>query len=190
MSITLSEPRFRSIPHFTRRAAYAVDVSWRYLTKQIEMDIEEMGLDLNPDFQRGHVWDQDKKIAFVEFVLRGGDSAQNLYFNCPGWDAGALGPYVLVDGKQRIDATLGFMADKVPAFGYLYSEFTDKMACMTGPGFKWHVNNLETRSEVLNWYLDLNTGGVVHTLDEIERVRSLLAKEEEMTKDGIAVSHP
>jgi hypothetical protein len=41
------------------------------------------------------------------------------------------------------------------------------------------VNELKTRREVLQWYLDLNAGGVVHTTKEIERVRELLAKEGE-----------
>jgi len=31
-----------------------------------------LGLNLDPDFQRAHVWTEDKQIAFVEFCLRGG----------------------------------------------------------------------------------------------------------------------
>jgi hypothetical protein len=42
---------------------------------------------------------------------------------------------------------------------------------MTGETrFKMHVNQLE-------WYLQLNNGGVVHTEEEINRVRQLLDDE-------------
>jgi hypothetical protein len=39
------------------------------------------------------------------------------------------------------------------------------------------VNDLKTREEVLQWYLDLNSGGVVHTEEELNRVREMLEKE-------------
>ena len=29
---------------------------------------EEMGLELNPDFQRGHVWTEQQQIAFLEYL--------------------------------------------------------------------------------------------------------------------------
>jgi hypothetical protein len=43
--------------------------------------------------------------------------------------------------------------------------------------FDFIVNDLRTRKEVLQWYLDLNTGGTIHTSDEIEKVKRLLAAE-------------
>jgi hypothetical protein len=169
-------PRFRDVTQFTRQPTYTVDVSWCFLKRQLE-DHGDYELDLDPDFQRGHVWDSAKQTAYIEFSLRGGTSAQNIYFNCPGWHAGHRGDYVLVDGKQRLTAVLAFLDDKVPVFGgYLFSDFADKLR-MTVPSFRWHVNDLRTRAEVLQWYLDLNTGGVVHTGEEIKRVQALLAKE-------------
>ena len=44
-----------------------------------------------------------------------------------------------------------------------------------GQGFRWHVNDLSTYSEVLQWYLDLNSGGTVHTEEELNRVQQLLS---------------
>jgi hypothetical protein len=43
---------------------------------------------------------------------------------------------------------------------------------------KMQVNNLQTRKEVLTWHLQTNDGGVVHSAEELERVRGLLAKEQ------------
>lgn len=177
--ITLKKPpRFQDVPKFTRESGYAVDIPWDYLLDHMRKQFDEnSSADLNPDFQRGHVWTPDKQVAFVEFMLRGGTSARNIYFNCPGYQMGSHKNYVLVDGKQRLTAAVDFLHDKVSVFGgFVCSEFTDRMP-MTGPSFRWHVNDLATRAEVLQWYLDLNTGGVVHTSDEIEKVKRLLAEE-------------
>ncbi|MGL5075093.1 MAG: hypothetical protein ACRDBG_04545 [Waterburya sp.] len=39
---------------------------------------------------------------------------------------------------------------------------------------QFKVNNLKKRSEVLTWYLQLNSTGMPHTRSEIERVADLL----------------
>lgn len=178
--ITLKKnPRFQDVPQFTRRPCYAVDVAWDYLKRHLQAEIEMGGgVDLDPDFQRGHVWAPDKQVAFVEFTLQGGDSARNLYFNCPGFSGGNLQDYVLVDGKQRLTAALAFLDDKLEVFGgHRYSDFTDRIDMMV-VRFRWNINDLRTRAEVLQWYLDLNTGGVVHTSEEIAKVQRMLAEEQ------------
>lgn len=40
-----------------------------------------------------------------------------------------------------------------------------------------NINNLQTRKEVLQWYIEFNSGGTVHTKEEIDRVKELLAAE-------------
>lgn len=173
--IILKKPlRFRDIPQFTRMASYAVDISWDYLLQYLDHD----ELNLDPDFQRGHVWTPEKQVSYVEFCLRGGVSANNVYLNCPKWNMGGRENYVLVDGKQRITAVLAFLNNEVPVFGgHCFRDFEGKLP-ITGPSFHWCVNDLDTRAEVLQWYLELNTGGVVHTTEEIQRVQALLAKEQ------------
>ena len=47
--------RFRDIPQFTRECSYAVDCSLPFLVDWIQDNVKE-GLELYPDFQRGHVW--------------------------------------------------------------------------------------------------------------------------------------
>lgn len=39
------------------------------------------------------------------------------------------------------------------------------------------MNDLDTQAEVLQWYLDINSGGVVHTEAELDKVRWLLEVE-------------
>jgi len=169
--------KLKDIPQFSR-ANYAVDHTLNMLPQTIERyRNEKPKLNTEPDYQRAHVWNATKQTRYVEFLLRGGVSSRNIYLNCPGWMDKWQGPFELVDGKQRLEACLGFMANKVPVFGGLYlSDFEDN-----GPSnlisLRFHINNLPTRAEVLQWYLDLNDGGVIHTEDELNKVRQMLAKE-------------
>lgn len=171
--------KFGDIPQFTKSASYAIDVSWRYLEEHIDQQVKDYKLDLDPDFQRAHVWTTAQQIRYVEFVLRGGHCSNAILTNCVNWQrTSGLGAYVLVDGKQRLTAALKFLRNEIPIFGrHYYKDFTDRLS-ITDASFRWHVNDLETRSEVLQWYIDWNAGGVAHTDKEIERVRKLLEEEQ------------
>lgn len=134
-------------------------------------------LDLNPDFQRAHLWTTAQQIAYIEYILQGGSSGRELYFNCTGWGYTWKGPYVIVDGKQRLQAVRRFMANEIPAFGHILSEYEDEPDILVAR-FSWNVAAVETRAEVLQWYLQFNSGGSVHTQDELDRVKKLLTQEE------------
>jgi hypothetical protein len=122
----------------------------------------------------GNIFGQKKQQErYVEFVLRGGTSSRDIYWNCAGWMGSYKGPMYLVDGKQRLQAARLFMNNKLKVFGHTLSEFegvSPLMCC----DFIFHVNNLETKSEVIQWYLDLNFGGTPHTDSERKRVLVLL----------------
>lgn len=167
--------KFADIPQFTRDGNYQVNQSWDSLETWIERQTKQNGLNLDPDFQRAHVWTEQQQIAYVEFCLRGGKHSNILRFNCVGWMHDFRGPFELVDGKQRLEAVRKFLRNDLPAFGHTFNEYEDRLHWNTD--FIIVVNDLATRRDVLQWYLDINTGGVVHTNEEIEKVRRLLAKE-------------
>lgn len=171
--------RFRDIPQFTRDANYRISQPWEYLedflARMIDRGVHQT-LNLDPDFQRAHVWDETKQIRYVEFILRGGKSGKEIYFNHPNWGGTYKGEMVLVDGKQRLEAVRRFLRNEIPAFGTLLSDYKDKLPFMQCD-FLININNLRTRAEVLQWYIDLNAGGVAHTDEEIEKVRALLRQE-------------
>jgi uncharacterized protein with ParB-like and HNH nuclease domain len=139
---------------------------------------QEGGLQLEPDFQRGHVWTRAQQTAFMEYVLTGGQSGLVLYLNKPDWHGSKRTKYnefVVVDGLQRISAILGFMKNEVPAFGHFYREFEGSLSLRQT--IKINVNSLQTKAEVLQWYLQMNGGGTPHSPEELARVEALLAKE-------------
>ena len=173
----MKHTRFQDIPQFTRWGSYHVDVDWSYLERNLSRWDEDYGVELDPDFQRAHVWSETQQIRYIEFCLRGGKSGREIYWNCPTFGGShETHLIVLVDGKQRLNAVLRFMRNEIPVFGSLRNEYTDSPRLQHGR-FSFNVNDLMTRAEVLQWYIDLNDGGVAHTSEEIKKVKALLAKE-------------
>jgi len=173
--------KFRDIPKIPF-ASYAVDVGFNYLEEMIDRYIDTHNLIMNPDFQRGHVWNYLQQRNYVEWILRGGFSGKDIFFNKPDWMSfrdDSNPPMVLVDGLQRLTAVLKFLKNDMGIFGgHKREDFEDKPSIVDAT-LKFHVNNLQTRAEVLQWYLDFNSGGKVHTQDELNKVRELLKAENE-----------
>lgn len=168
--------KFADIPLFTRSSSYGVDISLPYLASCLEHYVTECKLDVSPDFQRNYVWKPEQKVRYLEYILRGGRSGRDIYFNSPYWmglidTSDERWNFVLVDGKQRLDAAIGFLNNEFKVFGAYYREYTDSPRHF---GFRFHINDLKSYEEVLQWYLDLNTGGTVHSEDELVKVRALL----------------
>jgi hypothetical protein len=164
---------------------YCVHVPWSSIESTLESYDDRgapgwLGLNLDPDFQRGHVWTEDKQIAYVEFCLRNGEYSRTILFNHPNWNGSYKGEMVLVDGKQRIEAVRKFIRNQLPIFGGNFLNDFDnpkKLLRVDGAYFQFGVNNLKTNREVLEWYLQINSGGVVHTKEELEKVEEMLKKE-------------
>lgn len=169
--------KFRDIPQFISDGSYQIDVSWEYLMELIDKWIERDGLQLNPDFQRGHVWTEEQQVKFLEFVLHGGKTGRTLYFNDPYWHTcrpkTGYSDFVCVDGLQRITAIWRFMHDQIRVFGLLYSQFEGETDLIRH-SMKINVNDLKTKREVLQWYIQMNAGGMPHSPEEIQKVQKLM----------------
>lgn len=171
--------KFKDIPQLTRTGNYQVNMPLRYIPDAIKkwQEDEWYNLQLNPNFQRGYVWTEEQQIKYIEYLLRGGKAANVIYFNQPSWQGAAgtdYNDFVCVDGLQRLTAVLRFMNNEIKVFGNYYKEFEDKLPFDVELIF--NINNLKTEKEVLQWYIDMNTGGTPHTDKEIERVRQMLYK--------------
>lgn len=47
----------------------------------IREQVGNYNLQLNPEFQREHIWTQGQQEKYIEFILRGGKSGRDFYFN-------------------------------------------------------------------------------------------------------------
>jgi uncharacterized protein with ParB-like and HNH nuclease domain len=174
----LKYAKFRDIPLFKSHGSWECTFALNRVLPQLDKWVEQEGLDLNPDFQRAHVWTPAQQSAWIEFVLRGGRTGLVIYLNNPGWHSrrGAYNDFVLVDGKQRIEALRRFFNDEIPAFGSLHSEFADEPDWLR-QNMRINVNDLPTRKDVLTWYIEMNSGGTPHTDDEIAKVIELMKED-------------
>ena len=169
--------KFGDIPQFIEAGEYQINMPISHIKKWLEETEKDLGIDLNPDFQRGYVWTEEQQIAYMEFLFKGGITGRVIYFNCPTWSGNTNVEYPLqcVDGLQRLTAILAFLDDKIKVFGQLYSEYSGKVP--TRFDVLININSLQTRREVLEWYLQFNSGGTIHSEEELNRVRKLLEEE-------------
>ena len=170
--------KFKDIPQLTREGSWQANMPMRYIYDRIKEweEDEYYQLQLNPNFQRGHVWTEEQQIAYVEFLLRGGKSAKVIYFNKPSWQNSSIindyDDFVCVDGLQRLTAVMRFLNNEIKVLGTYYKDFEDKLPM--GIDLIFNVNNLKTEKEVLQWYVDMNAGSTPHTNEEIERVKRMI----------------
>ena len=171
--------KWEDIPQFTSCRNYGVEWSlFRHFCRYIDGEIEA-GLVLNPDFQRGHVWTEEQQVAYIEYLLMGGMSGRTIYLNAKdiGSPSREAQDYVCVDGLQRITAIQRFYRDEIAAFGHHYSQFEGRLNT-TKLTVRIVMNDLQTREEVLQWYLELNSTGTPHSKEELDKVKALLKLEQ------------
>lgn len=60
-------------------------------------------------------------------------------------------------------------------FGSYFSEYEDRIN-ITDATIYLNVNNLKTEKEVLQWYVDMNSGGTPHTEREIQKVKDMIER--------------
>ena len=165
---------FNDIPRFPQ-AHYRVDVGWKYLEESLNRwdDRPNCPLILNPEWQRGHVWTEEQQISYVEFMLRGGTTGREIYFNCSSWQDKYNTPVYCVDGLQRLTAARRFMNSEIPAFGTLYKDY-EGILRLTDTRFSFNMLMLENKRELLNLYIMFNSGGTIHKPEEIARIQKML----------------
>lgn len=183
-TISLDTPALLAMVRPLATAGYAVDYEWRSLEWGLGSYERDYGLNLLPDFQRGHVWTARQQAHFIENVMRGVIPTASLLiqFNCPHWDdsdyAGELPREMqIIDGLQRLTAVREFMAGRVHPFGLPIEAFAGTPfdpRLRTSYRFRVAIHTFTRRADLLQHYLDINTGGTPHSDDEIERVQGLL----------------
>ena len=173
--------KYEQIERFPQ-AHYKVNIGWDYLEDWLIQQSEKGGsgqtLELDPDFQRAHVWTKEQQVRYCEYIIRGGEGSRILYWNHPNWMGSFKGALTLVDGKQRLEAVRAFLRDEVIVFdNYRYSDMDRRTVVRCNLDFVVQIASLKKRRDVLNWYLMINAGGTPHTVEELGRVRALLAAE-------------
>lgn len=165
-----------------RTAQWSADYRWDNLeTSLAKLGADYGGIELNPDFQRGHVWRESQQSHFIESCLREvvARSGLMLQFNCATWSMESENfdlPTGLqcLDGLQRYTAIVRFCKGEIPAFGLYAHELDGTQFSIKRKYMTVAIHSFTRRADLLEHYLALNAGGTVHSAEEISRVRVLL----------------
>lgn len=162
----------RSISEFTRESAYG-------------------DYDLNPPYQRGSVWDDERRVALIRSVLLG-LPVGNITLNArPNPEVGQPF-YAVVDGKQRIEALRAFVSGDIQVPAHWFDDadlndaddvasrlvsyhdlslrgqrvFTRNPIAVTDA----HVSTIEDEAMI---YRLVNTGGVAQAEEDLANARAV-----------------
>jgi uncharacterized protein with ParB-like and HNH nuclease domain len=120
-----------------------------------------------PEYQRGYVWTPNQQIAYMEYILKGGESGRDILFNNPSWQAAYDQPTELFDGQQRLGAIKAFLNNEIQCFGSFFKEF-DSQVKIRRIYINFKMFSMNNRAELIKTYLAFNTGGSKHTDEDLE----------------------
>ena len=170
--------KFKDIPKFPR-SYWQSNMALKDIKRTLHRwdgrneGLPDNALILNPDFQRGHVWTLEQQISYMEYMLKGGSMGRNIYFNCSTWTGDYTTPIYCVDGLQRLTAAIDFIDNKVPVWGTLYKDFEDDLT-WSDADFMFNMLVVKNKRDLLQIYVDLNSGGTPHNPSEIARVKAMI----------------
>lgn len=124
-----------------------------------------------PPFQRGEVWAEEQKRAFIEGALLG-FGLGSYVVNKADWNAdGSLKPCSgwLIDGQQRISAIRDFVRGDLAVFGgQTYGDFSSGQAqqWLNLPFTRFELDYIGDPSVLADLYDRLNFGGTPHRPEE------------------------
>lgn len=156
-----------------------------FVAKRAEETPEKGGLVLDPAFQRGSVWATAQKQAWIESLLSDVPLPAFFLNRFPSSHPTYRFGDVVIDGQQRIRATLGFTKDEFKVRGEFWSEQTDEFKrrfTMGGPVCPVVYTAFEDEADCVRLYLKLLTAGTAHTTAEIGAAQVYLKKLEAAKK--------
>ena len=146
----------------------------------IEWFVTAYNIDLNPPYQRGHVWSESQQIKYMNWFLRKGPVGK-LYFNNKKFRTRGKNDkeYIteMVDGKQRFTAMLRFVRNEIRVLhdffpgGVIYNDIKDQISFTMV--FRIAINTIQSNQEIRDWFVDLNSGGTYVSEEHIEKVKNM-----------------
>ncbi|MBD5534570.1 MAG: DUF262 domain-containing protein [Lachnospiraceae bacterium] len=135
------------------------------------------GIDFNPDYQRGYVWDQKDKEMLLDSIFKNIDIGKFvlIHLSDEEWHERGLS-YEILDGKQRLSTLIEFYENKLSYKGKYFNDLSgmDKRAFTEHQVAVAEVRETDKKT-VLKYFLMLNRTGKsmdeAH-LEEVERMLS------------------
>lgn len=135
-----------------------------------------MGIDMNPEYQRGYVWTQEDKELLIDSVFNNIDIGKFVLIYLSDYEYFERGKsYEILDGKQRLSAIIEFYENRFPYKGKYYNDlsYKDKRTFnkFTISVAKVHETDKKT---VLKYFLMLNRTGRSMDKTHLDKVEQML----------------
>lgn len=119
------------------------------------------GIDFDPDYQRGYVWDETDKELLLDSIFKNIDIGKFvlIYLSDEEWHERGLG-YEILDGKQRLSTLIEFYENKLPYKGKYFNDLSrmDKRAFTEHQIAVAEVRETDKKT-VIKYFLMLNRTG-------------------------------
>lgn len=128
------------------------------------------GVDFEPDYQREYVWNEEDKVALIDSIFNHVEIGKFVFI-----DRGALNPYEILDGKQRLRTLCDYYEDRFKYNGCYYSDLCkdDQYHFRDYPVSVAELPSL-TKEQTLRYFLMLNTTGKQMSKEQLNKVRRML----------------
>lgn len=153
--------------------------SQRDINSLLRLYFDGYGIDLDPEYQRGNVWEAQQKYDLIESIFNNIDIGKFTIIKRPWGDDGnkPLTPklYEMLDGKQRLTAIVEYFTGKFAYKGKYYNDLHPR----DKSHFKYYsVAEAETEpltdAQKLRYFLKLNTTGTPVDPDHMKKVAGML----------------
>lgn len=152
-----------------------------------DLELDGVKLNLNPEFQRGRVWNTDQQTKFMENVIRGLVSHETniIRLNDPTLarmnnnfysDLSDLATETIcIDGLQRFTAMQMYMQKELKPFGLSFDEIESTYYGVIAKGITFTVSwyDFQFEADIIEFYEALNWGGTPHSENERIRIQPL-----------------
>lgn len=150
----------------------------QYMQQSIDSLIHKsyhFGVDMDPEYQREHVWDIDDKVSLIDSIMNNHDIGKFLFNRRSYSSKGEM--FEIVDGKQRLTALLEFYEDRFAYKGLFFSQLSLRDQNHF-EGYRVNVAEVNElpREELIELFLKVNTGGRIMSKEHLDNVRKLLKK--------------
>lgn len=133
------------------------------------------GVDFDPEYQRGYVWELSDKVALIDSIFHNVDIGKFAFIRDDTYTQTYL--YQVLDGKQRIRAILDYFEDRFEYKGRLFSDLSGRDQSYFE---SYSVNVAEVgrmkEEQIYRYFLMLNTSGKAMSQEHLDRVRQRLAE--------------
>lgn len=169
----------RPITHGTTNFSENQDIRLNYNNATIESLIHyhyHFGIDFNPDYQRGYVWEQKDKELLLDSIFKNIEIGKFvlIHLSDDEWIKRNLS-YEILDGKQRLSTLIKFYENKLSYKGKYYNDLSgkDRNTFLEHRIAVAEVRETD-RKTVLKYFLMLNRTGKAMDQSHLNEVEQML----------------